>query len=187
MGRYLHPDMDGIFGGAAFALPDGRKFPRSFWRTASAQEIADLGFVEHVPPEPEPPTLEEMRTAKLAAIGAMMQSVLDAGCPVAVTGGTLHVALDDGSRADLTGMATTAVAALSGAVTWPESYQTGWITMENVRIPLGMPADGLGLAARAGDYYACVRQNGRDLKDAALAAADEAALDAIDIESGWPG
>ena len=83
-------------------------------------------------------------------------------------------------------MAATASAAASGAVSWPESYARGWIAVENVRIPLATPADGLALAASVGDWYAAVVQRRRDLKDAALAAGDAAALDAIDITTGWP-
>ena len=131
------------------------------------------------------PTLsfDDLRTAKLAAISATADALLSAG---ALVDGGLHVALDDGSRADLTAMAATATAASAGAVTWPESYSRGWITIENVRIPLATPAAGLTLAASVGDWYAAVVQHRRDLKDAALAAGDSAALDAIDHFAGWP-
>ena len=134
------------------------------------------------PAEPEP-SLDDLRTAKVAAITAAADARLTAGAPVS---GGLHVALDDGSRADLTAMATTATAAASGAVPWPESYSRGWITIENVRIPLDTPSDGLALAASVGDFYAAVIQNRRDLKDAALAATTADALAAIDIDAGWP-
>lgn len=130
-----------------------------------------------------PATMEHLRAAKLAAIAATADTLLAAGSPV---DGGLHVALDDGSRADLTAMAATATAASTGAVTWPESYSRGWITIENVRIPLASPAAGLMLAASVGDWYAAIVQHRRDLKDAALAAGDAAALDAIDETSGWP-
>lgn len=62
MTHYTHPDMSSIFGNTAFALPDGRKFPRAWWRTATPQEIAALGFVEYTLPvvEPEPPTPEQV-------------------------------------------------------------------------------------------------------------------------------
>lgn len=124
-----------------------------------------------------------LRAAKLAAISASADALLTAGAPVS---GGLHVALDDGSRADLMVMASTATAASAGAVSWPESYSRGWIAVENLRIPLATPADGLALAASVGDWYAAVVQHRRDLKDAALAAGDAAALDAIDIAAGWP-
>lgn len=127
--------------------------------------------------------LADLVAAKIAAINAKADALLSAGCPV---GGGLHVAVDDGSRADMGAMATTALAALSSAVPWPASYQTGWIAIENVRVPLPTPGDGLALAAGVGDYYAQVRQNGRNMKDAAAAAEDLTALDAIDIEQGWP-
>lgn len=134
-----------------------------------------------------PDTFEGRKAAKVAAIDARLAAALGGGAPVPVGEATLHVALDGGSRADMGAMATTALAAASGAVPWPESYQTGWITVENIRIPLATPADGLALAAGVGDHYAQIRQHGRDLKDAALAAADDTALNAIDINGGWPG
>ncbi|MDQ0314857.1 DUF4376 domain-containing protein [Amorphus orientalis] len=140
---------------------------------------ADDGLAAVAPP----PTLEEARATKLAAISAEMADRLAAGAP---TPGGLHVALDVGTRTDLGAMATTGGLAASGSVTWSDSYKLGWITIENDRIPLPTPADGIALAASVGDYYAQIRQHGRDLKDAALAAADETELDAIDEAAGWP-
>ncbi|WP_156899431.1 hypothetical protein [Pleomorphomonas koreensis] len=130
------------------------------------------------------PSLDDLRAAKLSAITTAADALLAAGAPV---DGGLHVALDAGSRADLTAMAATATAAASGAVSWPASYSRGWISAENIRIPLATPAAGLTLAADVGAYYAAIVQRRRDLKDAALAAGDAAALDAIDINAGWPG
>lgn len=128
------------------------------------------------------PTVDELRSAKIAVIIAKAETILSAGYP----SNGLHLALDDGSRADLTAMAATATAAASGAVSWPESYSRGWIAIENVRIPLATAAAGLTLAASVGDYYAAIVQHRRDLKDAALAAEDAATLDAIDVSAGWP-
>lgn len=132
------------------------------------------------------PTPAGAREAKLAAIKSMVESLLAAGAPVDHSGATYSIGLEDGTRADLTAMATTALGVIGGALTWPASYVTGWITMENIRIPLLQPTDGLALAALVGDYYAQIRQRGRDLKDSVLAAADDAAIDAIDIGTGWP-
>ncbi|WP_026793004.1 hypothetical protein [Pleomorphomonas oryzae] len=128
-------------------------------------------------------SFEDLRKAKLASITAFANILFSAGASLP---SGLHIALDDGSRADLTAMAATATAAASGAVSWPDSYARGWITIENLRIPLATPADGLALAASVGDYYAAIVQHRRDLKDAALAAENAAALDAIDIAAGWP-
>ena len=134
-------------------------------------------------PEPPAPSLIVLRAAKLAAISAAADALLATGAPI---DGGLHVALDDRSSADLMVMAATATAASAGTVSWPESYSRGWIAVENVRIPLATPADGLALAASVGDWYAAIVQHRRDLKDAALAAGDAAALDAIDVTTGWP-
>lgn len=132
---------------------------------------------------PAAPSLDDLRIGKISAITAISATLFAAGAPVAAG---LHVALDDSSRADLAAMAATATVALSGVVPWPESYARGWITIENVRIPLPTPTDGLALSAAVGNYYAALVQHRRDLKDAALKAGDEAALAAIDAEAGWP-
>lgn len=132
---------------------------------------------------PPDPTLHDLRSAKLDSINATAAALLAAG---ALVDGGLHVALDDGSRADLTAMAATATASAAGTIPWPDSYSRGWITIENARIPLATPAAGLALAASAGDYYASIIQHRRDLKDAALAAEDEPALAAINLSAGWP-
>jgi hypothetical protein len=153
----------------------------------SGPEHVGIGwwFVDGVwmPPQQPPATLDDLRAAKVRDIEARAEARLSIGAPVS---DGLHIALDDGSRADLTAMAATATAAASGAVTWPASYSRGWITVENTRIPLPVPAAGLALAAVVGDWYARVVQHRRDLKDQVLAAADEAALAAIDITAGWP-
>lgn len=129
------------------------------------------------------PSFEDLRAAKLSSITASADALLSKGASVS---GGLHVALDNGSRADLTAMAATATAAASGAVSWPDSFSRGWITIENVRIPLATAAAGLTLAAAVGNYYAAIVQHRRDLKDAVIAAGDAASLDAIDISAGWP-
>jgi len=127
-------------------------------------------------------TLDGARAAKLKAIEAQIRAQLAAGVPF----GGLHIALDDGSRADMTAMGTTAIAAAAGSIPWPEDYARGWIAMENVRIALSTPADGLGLAATVGAHYAALRQHGRDLKDLAGAAETVGDLDEIDVTAGWP-
>ncbi len=132
---------------------------------------------------PPPPSMADLRTAKIVSITKAADAMLAAGAPVS---GGLHVALDDSSRQDVTALGTTAATALGGAVPWPDSYSRGWISIENVRIPLPTPTDGLMLAASVGNYYAAIVQHRRDLKDLALAATDADDLDAIDPSAGWP-
>lgn len=133
-----------------------------------------------------PPTFEERQSQFLSVIAGHVADLLAVGAPVPSGETTLHIALDAGSRADLTAMAATAMGAANGVLPWPESYQRGWISIENIRIPLPTPADGLLLAAGVGDRYAQIVQRGRDLKDVVIAAVDQAGLDTIDIEAGWP-
>lgn len=134
------------------------------------------------PPERANQTLAVLKQEKVAAITAKTEEATAAGVKI----GQFTVAMDDASRADLGGMAVTALAAASGALPWPESYRQGWISKENKRIPMETPQDGLTLAAAVGDQYATIRQNGRTLKDAAESAGTKAALEAVDINAGWP-
>jgi thiamine monophosphate synthase len=127
-------------------------------------------------------SLDDVRAARVAAVSHKANALLDDGYPVA---GGQHISMSDASRADLSAMATTALAATAGAVSWPDSYKIGWITTENIRVPLDTPAEGLALAASVGDYYARIKQYARSLKDELLAADDETALNAIDIDHGW--
>ncbi len=129
-------------------------------------------------------TLVELRPIMIAKITAKKEQALAAGVAYA----DKRIATDDGSRADITGMAATAMAVLVGlpGVTWPASYALGWIAMDNTRIALPEPADGIALAAAVGMTYSVIVQNARTLKDKALAAASAAALSGIDIGAGWP-
>lgn len=81
------------------------------------------------------------------------------------TGG-LHVHIDDGSRANLSGMALTGTAVLLGlpGISWPADYARGWVTIEGDRLPLPAPGDGIALAFAAGAYYAALVQHQADLE-----------------------
>lgn len=62
MTQYAHPDLPGFISPAPFKLGEGDQaisYARGWWQKASEQEIAALGFVEYVPPEPEPATTEQ--------------------------------------------------------------------------------------------------------------------------------
>lgn len=127
-------------------------------------------------------SLSNRKDSMIASIESTKASLIDTGAPY----GGYHIALDVSGRADLGGMATTATLALSETLSWPSNYAEGWITVENDRIELETPADGIALAASAGAHYASIVQRARTLKDAVLAAEDDDDLDAIDVESGWP-
>lgn len=93
-----------------------------------------------------------------------------------------HVHIDDGSRANLVGMATVGMAVLAGTpgITWPEDYARGWVTIEGDRLPLATPADGIALAYACGNYYAALVQHQRDLEG------DLIANGTVDPTAGWP-
>lgn len=129
----------------------------------------------------QPESLDEARGRKRAEIDTIADAMMAIGAPYA----GYHVAVDASSRANLTAIAATALAAISGAMEWPGPYAQGWITSENVRVPLPSPQDGLTLANSAGEFYASLVQHKRTLKDAVLAAVTVAEVDAVDVEGGW--
>ena len=117
---------------------------------------------------PTPKHADARRSMKIERIKAQRAALLAAGAPY--DGHRIEV--DDASRSNLGGMATTAALALLGVVHWPDAYAQGWITLDNGRIPLPEPRSAIALAATVGEWYGGVVQRGRDLKDAVLAAAD---------------
>ncbi|MBN9525791.1 MAG: hypothetical protein J0H82_06300 [Alphaproteobacteria bacterium] len=173
-------------GGMIRRLADGAVIPRDD-RNGEYRDYLDYvsaGGDEALLPAP---TLAEARAAKVEAINAQRDLVLAAGAPY----GPARIAVHDGARADLSGMAAYATTVLITAATpapiaWPDSYALGWIAVDNNRVPLPTAADGLALAAAVGAWYGAVVQHARNLKDEALAAPDVAALDAVDPAAGWP-
>ncbi|TWA76862.1 uncharacterized protein DUF4376 [Azospirillum brasilense] len=131
------------------------------------------------PPPPPERTLDERRATVAAAVDALRDQHMAEG---AEHGGK-RFALDGTSRTDLGGMATTGALVLMGALDWPADYATGWIALDNTRLPLPTPQDGIALAAAVAGRYAALVQAARTIKDAVLAS-DEP--EAIDITAGWP-
>jgi hypothetical protein len=125
--------------------------------------------------------LADLKAAKNVARRALYDTKVAAGYPK----DGLHVEINDGSRANLAGLAVAGMGALGGLVEWGANYQRGWVTLEGARIALPTAQDGIALTAEAGAYYSALVQRSQDLEDAILAAEDIPALNAIDLTTGW--
>lgn len=99
-----------------------------------------------------------------------------------------HVDIDADGRANLSGMALTALLALQSMTTWPEDYARGWVTREGTKIPL-TATDAIGFAAAAGAFYSSLVQRLQDIEDDILAAITHEDLDTIEETylTSWPG
>lgn len=139
---------------------------------------AGRGFIPYTPA----PTLTQLQAAKLSLIATQYTNRLAGGAPY--SGQVLDI--DAASRADLGGMAATALAAIGGTTPWPASYSTGWICHSGTRLALPTPQDGIALAASAGNYYAELVQHAKSLADAVSASSTTDAVAAIDVAAGWP-
>lgn len=146
----------------------------------------EAAYLEEVVVAKTPAELDADRAARLDDARANKVLAIDAERDRRLGLGALHegkrFSMSDTSRTDLGGMATTAALVLAGALPWPESYAQGWISLDNSRLPLPTPAEGIVLAAKVGVTYSAVVQHARTLKDAALAG-DPAA---VDEAGGWP-
>lgn len=131
-----------------------------------------------------PAQVEARRVALVAAAEVRKNAIRDAGAPYQGK----RIAVDDASRANLGAVVTTALLLETGAITaWPEEYAQGWICMDNSRIPLTGPVEGIMLGMTAARWYAGLVQFCRDTKDAILAAEDPEAADAARDWSPWDG
>lgn len=135
---------------------------------------------------PDPiPTLEERKAAKLAAINIRLDIILTGGFTVpfgAMTGKVLQTRNLEDRTNWLVSQASysAAVAAGQGAVEGAK-----FRTAENETFTLSY-ADGLAVLLAMSAWGAAAMDNSWSLKDAVALAEDETALDAIDIEAGWP-
>ena len=131
-------------------------------------------------------TFEERKAQKLAAVDHQRASLLAAGYSHDFGGGYGVKVLQTRNTTDqiawLTSQAAYSAAVASGqgavlgATFRPEDNSTVVVTYaEGLAALLGMAAWG-----------AAIYQNSWALKDAIAGAADQAVLDAIDIETGWP-
>jgi hypothetical protein len=156
-------------------------------------DFADVdGTLENVridTPDVGKPTQEQVESALLTlakrehAVAAGVEFDARVAAGVAYGGKVLQIGDDD--RANITGQSSRAIASmLSGSgVTWPSDF--AWRMADNSSLALPTAADMLALGQAAADRYAALRLKLGQIKDAIDAAADQAALDAIDVTAGW--
>jgi hypothetical protein len=131
------------------------------------------------------PTFEDRKSAKLAAVNAKLNEVLTGGFTVP-SGDMAGKVLQTRNLEDRTNWLisqasySAAVAAGQGAVEGAE-----FRTADNSTFVLSY-SDGLAVLLGMAAWGAACMSNSWALKDAATAAEDETALDAVDVESGWP-
>ena len=130
-------------------------------------------------------TLDMRKADKITAINAKLNEVLTGGYTVqsgAMAGKVLQTRnLEDRTNWLISQASySAAVAAGQGAVEGAE-----FRTADNSTYTLSY-ADGLNVLLGMAAWGAACMSNSWTLKDAARAAEDQAALDAVDVESGWP-
>lgn len=125
--------------------------------------------------------LDGPRRAKLAAAGVQYAAQLAAGV---VHGGKVYQ-IDEASQQNIAAMGALAASVLSGVpgAAWLPGF--AFVAADNEPVPM-TPAQMFALAQAAAARVFALRLAFRLLKDAIMAADDQAALDAIDVSAGWP-
>lgn len=135
-----------------------------------------------------PPTLADRKAAKSAQVNTLRDERIDRG--FLFQGHRIQSRASDRENIANLGLdAREAIAngAVAGDYLWHPEFPAGFgfITADNEIVPLDA-FQTEALRARGIQFKAAMTFYGRQLKDAIDAAQDDAALDAIDIETGWP-
>jgi hypothetical protein len=129
--------------------------------------------------------LEDMKAEKRAAINAKLNAVLTGGYTVqsgAMAGKVLQTRNLEDRTNWLTSQASYSIAVAQGAGAVEGAT---FRTADNLTFTMSY-AEGLAILMAMAAWGAAAMNNSWTLKDAVAVAVDQAALDAIDIDAGWP-
>lgn len=151
----------------------------------------ETGEVEQIDLTPEEiaamtPTLADLKAAKIAEINAKLESVLTGGYTVqsgAMTGQVLQTRnLEDRTNWLISQESYSAAVAMGHGAVEGATFRTA----DNSTFTVSF-SEGIGVLLAMAAWGAAAMNNSWGIKDAARAAEDLTALDAIDIGAGWPG
>lgn len=125
----------------------------------------------------EPIPIGEARAARWQEVKTLRTAAEFGGCATPLG----RVQTDERSIAKINGLVTMAMLAQAAAAPFAIDF-----TLEDNSVVTLDAADAIALGTAAGAFVAAVYARSFELRTAIDAAADSAALDAIDIEAGWP-
>ena len=141
------------------------------------QMIADGALVPRVF------TLVENKSAKATAAASYFSNLFF--LPNGFTFGGKLFQLDDASRANISAGVNDALTTLSDPTHYPFQIPY-WVAADNSHMALSGPDDMIAFGRACLAYFQGCRVRFRAIKDAIVAAVDQAALDAIDVTAGYP-
>ena len=130
---------------------------------------------------PYAPTLADNKTAKIAAAETVFDGLIAAGFTYAGA----RYQIDSDSQTQLAAMSLMALGSITDPANSPWIAGFYWIAGDNSHVPMDAPtmyAFGRAVAS----YVSAGVLRLRAIKDAIAGAADQAALDAIDVTAGYP-
>lgn len=163
------PDLSAEPALAAIACTDAQR------RNPSAFTVADGAVVDWVP------TLDSNRQAKAVAAAGNFAALIAAGFSFSA----VPYQIDTDSQARIAAMGIMALGSITDPANspWPDGFY--WVAADNSHVPMDAAAMYAFGRAVGAHVSACVLRL-RAIKDAIAGAADQAALDAIDVTAGYP-
>lgn len=160
--------------------PEGKVETARFLKPTGAKPSWDVTYVDAPAPD-----LDALKAAKKADVDAISDAKMAAGYPrdFGASYGVKVLQTRDSDKPNWLALAQTATAAIIQGQ--PNAPLGAIRTQDNVNVPVTAQvalATMLGMQA----YLAPILANAWALKDAIAAAPDTAALNAIDINAGWP-
>lgn len=133
-----------------------------------------------------PPSFEDLRIAKIEAVNTKVSEVLSGGFTVpsgVMAGEVLQTRnLDDRTNWLVSQASYSVMAGLGNGAELGAKFRSA----DNSTFTMSY-TDGLNVLMTMAAWGAAAMDNSWSLKDAIKATKDQTALDAIDIEAGWPG
>lgn len=165
MGYYVDIDANGVVGGRY-----------------GAPQYAGQPYLEDDAPGLIAARLADAKVAKRAAADLEYAR----RCAAGVVWNGKAYQLDVASWVMISSLAANAALCIAGApgVSW-DLGDPGYLATDNTYTPFAMPQDFLPFATAAKQRIMALREHYRGLKDQIIAAADQTALDAIDLSAGW--
>ena len=150
------------------------------WWEADAFYVSDLAKAQSVVAAYNP--LPAIQHQALATVAATLADKLAAGLAI----GSNIVAIDAVAQSEIAALAILALATINGTATTPWPTGRAWPVVSGTPIPLTTPQDLIAVGAPAAHYVWSLKNYANGLAAQIGAATTAAAVQAIDLTSGWP-
>ncbi len=150
------------------------------WWEAGGFYVSDLAKAQSVVAAYNP--MPAIQQGALATVAATLAAKLAAGLAI----GSNVIAIDAAAQTEIAALAILALATINGTATTPWPTGRTWPVVSGTPIPLTTPQDLITVGAPAAHYVWSLKNYANELGAQIMAATTSAAVQAINLTSGWP-